>query len=290
MTIQEIYKTWSDQWKKEEIRSHGMFRFPEIVYKIRALDRIWNENEIKLFSEYLKQDDKKWFVANLLAIQKDIPEGLFEPFIDAAIMESDPSFNKEYINPCLRVFGYKNVFELLNQRFENGSDNIKIGVCKAYYWARSPLVRVSEGNGPWKTKGYLSKWNGHYYGDYDWDSGTHYEMTESEVSECKEITNRLLIKRRKLLITEFLRNKDTDIRYHIKLTLPDKLSSFSATNKELAKLYLDELKKDFVPDNYSDLNLKKKLGIFGNNKIVKFFLRKKNERIKKKGLITLKNK
>jgi hypothetical protein len=290
MTIQEIHKIWNEQWEKEEIRSHGKFRFPEIVYEIRELDRIWNENEIKIFSEYLKQDDKKWYVANLFSLQKDIPEQLFEHFIDAAIKETDPSFNQEYINPCLRVFGFERVFELLNQQFKNGSDEIKIGVCKAYYWARSPLVSVSKGNGPWVTKGYLSKWNGYYYGDYDWDNGTHYEMTKSEVSECEKITNKLLIERRKLLIKVFLKNLDTDVRYQIKLTLPNELSSFSLDNKELAKSYFEELEKDFVPDNYSDLQLKKKFGFFANSGLFKYFFRKKNERLEKKGLITLKNK
>lgn len=290
MTIQEIYKTWNEQWEKEEIRSHGKYRFPEIVYVIRKLGRVWNEKEIEIFSEYLKQDDKKWFVANLFALQENIPEQLFEPFIDAAINESDPSLNEEYVSPCLRVFGFERVFELLNQRFQDGNNQTKIGVCKAYYWARSPLVQVSKGNGPWEMKGYFSKWNGHYYGDYDWDTGTHFEMTESEISECEEISNRLLVKRRRLLIEEFLKNQDADVRYQIKLALPDEISSFSSENNELANSYFQELKKGFVPDNYPDLKLKKSLGFFGNNRLVRFFMKKKNERNKKKGLITLKNK
>ncbi len=290
MTVQEIYKKWNDQWEKEEIRSHGKYRFPEIAYEIRESNISWSVEDIKDFAEYLKQDEKKWFVANLFALQETIPDKLFEPFIDAAINEPDPSANEDYINPCLRVFGFEKVFELLNQRFENGNNQIKIGVCKAYYWARSPLVSVSKGNGSWETKGYLSKWNGHYYGDYDWDNEKHFEMTESEISKCKKITTRLLIERRKLLIEEFSENLDIDVRYQIKLALPNDLSSFSLENKEIAKSYFTELGKDFVPNNYSDLKLKKRFGILANSRLFKYFLRKKNERIEKKGLITLKNK
>ncbi|WP_459209258.1 hypothetical protein [Aquimarina rhabdastrellae] len=290
MTIQEIYKTWNEQWDKEEIRSHGMYMFPEIVYEIRELDKIWSKKEIEILSGYLMQDDKKWFVANLFSLQKNIPEQLFEHFIDAAIKETDPSFNQEYINPCLRVFGFERVFKLLNQRFIKGNNQIKIGVCKAFYWARSPLVKVNKGNDTWETKGYLSKWNGYYYGDYDWDNGKYFEMTESQISECKKITNKLLIERRKLLLEEFFKNPDTDVRYQVKLALPNELSSFSLENKELAKSYFIEKEKDFVPDNYSDLQFKKRFGFLAKNSLFKYFLRKNNERIEKKGLITLKNK
>ncbi|WP_020531058.1 hypothetical protein [Flexithrix dorotheae] len=288
MTVKELYNKWNDQLKRGEIRADGIFSFPEIVYEIRESNKIWNDKDINCFTEYLKNNDYKWFVANLFALQENIPEQLLEPFINAAIDEPDPSFNRKFINPCLRVFGFEKVFELLDKRFLEGNKPIKIGVCNAYYWARSPLVYVSNRNGPLETKGYLSKWNGNYYGDYDWDTDSHFEMEELKVLECEKITNRLLAKRRKLLIEEFLSNHDTDLRYHIKLALPDKFTSFSHENKELAISYLEELKKDFVPDHYQELKLKKRLGIFGKNRLVCSFLNWKRRRDRNKELLTFK--
>lgn len=283
MTVQEIHNIWKEQWENEEVRYHGKYGFPEILYEIRESNRSWTNNDIEDFSYYLNEVDKKWFVANLFTLQEKIPEKLFDPFINAGIKEPDPSQNADYINPCLRVFGFERVFDLLDNKFQKGSNEIKIGVCKAYYWARSPLVSVSKSNGPWETIGYLTKWNGHYYGDYDWESGLHFEMTESEVRKCKEIEDRLLIE-------EFLKNHDVDVRYQIKLVLPDKLSSFSKENQGLAKEYFKELKRDFVPNNYSDLTLKKSLGIFRNSRIIRLVLNWRNGQKKKKGIITLKNK
>ncbi len=290
MTVQEIHKIWKEQWENEQVRYHGKYGFPEILYEIRESNRSWTNDEIKVFSDYLNQVDKKWFVANLFAIQKKVPEKLFESFINAGITEPDPSQNADYINPCLRVFGFERVFELLDSKFQNGNNQVKIGVCKLYYWARTPLANVKTGNKPFEIKGYLTKWNGHYYGDYDWESGLHFEMNESEVEKCKEIENRLLIKRKRLLMEEFIKNRNIDVRYQIKLVLPDKLSSFPKENHGLAKEYFRELKRDFVPDNYSDLTLKKNIGIFGNSRVIRFLLNWKNGQKKKKGIITLKKK
>ncbi|MCE7995232.1 MAG: hypothetical protein HEP71_24860 [Roseivirga sp.] len=290
MTVPEIYNIWKAQWEKGEIRVHGIDRFPNISYKLREKKHFWNTKDISVLVDFLKQKDKKWFVANLFAVQKTIPEQLFEPFIDAAINESDPSLNKEYINPCLRVFGFQRVFVLLDQRFREGNNQVKVGVCKAYYWARSPLVKMSKGDGPWETKGHLTKWNGHYYGTYDWENDVFFEMTQLEVAECQKVSAPLYARRNKLLIEEFLHNRDIDVRYQIKLALPERESSFFKLNKALAKAYFQELKNNHVPENSADLKLKKRLGLLGNHRLFRFFVKMKNKRNKKKGLISLKNK
>jgi hypothetical protein len=290
MTLNKIYNIWSLTSEDKDIQSQNTSKFYDIVNDIRNSKYIWSTQDMDTFKAFLKHNEKKWFVVNLFSKLDIIPEQLFQPFIEAAIHETNPSANRYFIEPCLRVFGFERVFESLNLHFQNGNNDTKIGVCKAYYWARSPLVSVSKGDGPCETKGYHLKWNGHYYSDYDRDKGTHYEMTASEVSKCEIVLKTLRKARRKLLLEEFLKNKDTDVRYQIKLRLPDDISSFSSENKALANLYFKVLAKDNVPDNYADLQLKKRLGIFGNNKLIRFFLKKKNDRIKKKGLITLKNK
>jgi len=72
MTVHEIFYIWKTQWTNEEIRCHGKYRFPEILYKIRESNTAWNIEDINVFVEYLTQTDKKWFVANLFAIQEKI--------------------------------------------------------------------------------------------------------------------------------------------------------------------------------------------------------------------------
>lgn len=290
MKINDIYDIWNLMSENEEIQSQNTKRYYEIINTIRKSNRNWSEQEINTFIDFLSHNSKKWFIANLFSKLETIPNELFNPFIVASIEESNPSANRYFIEPCLRVFGFERVFKSLDTYFINGDNQTKIGVCKAYYWARSPLVHVSKGNGPWEVKGYKLIWNGHYYSDYDIDKGTHYEMSESEISECKSKLLKLRAERRKILIEEFLKNKNTDVRYQIKLSLPEEISSFSSENKELANTYFEELERDFVPDNYQDLKLKKSLRFFGINKLLKFFLKRKNDRIKKKGLTTLKNK
>lgn len=243
MTVEEIRNLWHKQWNSQEVRQHGMYQFPEVCYTIRDSNRKWNTAEIETFSKHLGEEDEKWFVANLFSIQETIPESLFEPLLNAAISEPDPSFNEEYITPCLRVFGFERVFGFLDASFVNGNNETKMGVCKAYYWARSPLIKSISGNKSPKIKGYFQKWNGYYYGNYHWETRHFFEMTESEVADCSIIAQNLLTTRQKILLEEFINNNDQNVRKSIKLALPNHLSFFFEPNRDLAKVYFKKLRK-----------------------------------------------
>lgn len=281
MTIEEMYTLW----KKEaaRIRQHPLgsttspSSFLKAILDIRDSKRSWTSEEIATFKEFLLDYESKWFVAQLFSRLEEIPEELFDSFIHASIHKTDPSSNRAYIEPCLRVFGFERVFESLNTCFKQGDNQTKIGVCQAFYWAHSPIVKVKKGDGPWRTTGYFLKWNGERYSTHDLKAETYYEMTPKEVEECQKITNKLLVIRKKLLIEEFLTNTNLDVRYHIKSVLPKNVPEFTLRHKKLEEDYAKALINDFLPDNYSDLQIRKRLGFLGNNKLLRYCLEKKNE-------------
>ncbi len=62
------------------------------------------------------------------------PEVLFDAMLRAGIYERDPSFNKGYLLPCLRLAGPRRVNEALVKYLENGTNDEKAGVASAFYW------------------------------------------------------------------------------------------------------------------------------------------------------------
>jgi len=86
----------------------------------------------------LEDDGKKWFVA---AVFHDypVPKQLFADFLDAAINETNPSFNRQFIEPCVKSTGHRVVNEYLLSIVE-GDDNTKIaGAVAALYWANMQI-------------------------------------------------------------------------------------------------------------------------------------------------------
>ncbi|GAA4273043.1 hypothetical protein U6A24_07190 [Aquimarina gracilis] len=242
MTVPEIYNKWKEQWRNGEFRQPGyvLNRYPEIAYHIRESKRVWSEQDIQIFTDYLGDKEKKRFVANLFAIQEQIPEELFEPFIDASIYDTDPSSNQDYLNPCIRVFGFARVIEMLDFRFLHGDDETKKRVKWAYYWVRSPLVTIVPNDGPERVTAFKEKWNGFYYETYNMKTRSNYEVSEAELAEYKRAVKQTLIRRKRMWMEEFLRNTDEEARKNIKASLPTELSAFSEENQELAKKYLKE--------------------------------------------------
>lgn len=88
---------------------------------------------------------KKQFLALLLREHKEaeLPEAFFALLMRIGVYEADPSFNRSYIEPCLRAFGYRKVLEALLNYLEHGTNREKAGAARALYWAQLPLLLPS---------------------------------------------------------------------------------------------------------------------------------------------------
>jgi hypothetical protein len=76
----------------------------------------------------------------LLRSSDSLAETLFIPILDAAIDEIDPSYNRYFVEPCMKVFGPRRVNEYLLSVVESGTDFRKAGAVNAMYWAHVPLA------------------------------------------------------------------------------------------------------------------------------------------------------
>jgi hypothetical protein len=92
--------------------------------------------EVEWLVETLGDERRKWFVADLAARTQLMPNDLFEPMLRASVEEVDPSFNRRFVDPCMRVFGPRRVNEYLLAVVESADDFHKVGAVNALYWAQ----------------------------------------------------------------------------------------------------------------------------------------------------------
>ena len=83
--------------------------------------------------EALRDRERKWFVAALFKYQP-VPRRLFQPMLDAAVVDVDASSNRLFIEPCVETFGNVAVVGALTAMKASGrvsEQQIKM----ALYWA-----------------------------------------------------------------------------------------------------------------------------------------------------------
>jgi len=86
----------------------------------------------------LGDECRKWLVAEV-ARRARVPEALFGPMLDAAIGETNPSYNRDFVEPCMDAFGPRRVNEYLLDALAAGDDFRKAGAANALYWAAVSL-------------------------------------------------------------------------------------------------------------------------------------------------------
>lgn len=80
--------------------------------------------------------ERRWFLTTVLRKSSQMPNRLFSPMLRAGVYERNPSYNRNYIEPCLRCFGTRAVNkELIESYTLQGSDFEKAGVASAFYWS-----------------------------------------------------------------------------------------------------------------------------------------------------------
>jgi hypothetical protein len=92
--------------------------------------------DISWFKAALAHEQLKFFAAFVLRPPREVPEALYEPMLNAAVHERDPSKNRAFVDPCFETFGGKRVNETLIEWFEKGTDLEKAGAVQALYHAR----------------------------------------------------------------------------------------------------------------------------------------------------------
>ena len=133
----------------------------------------------------LEDDERKWFAAFVIDCAGDMPRRFFGPMLRAAVYERNPSNNRTFVEPCLRRQGVGAVVEALLAYVSEGSDFEKAGAVNALYWAWRPEHATARGTG----------------------------QAANDLSDLAGRQNAVLL-------TEFVRNANVDVRRSIISKLP----------------------------------------------------------------------
>ena len=97
-------------------------------------------DDIRSMMAALADDKRKWLVAEAAARSEGkLAQPFLKPMLDAAINEVNPSYNRSFIDPCLRAFGIRPVNDYLLTVLQTGTDFRKAGAANALYWAQMGL-------------------------------------------------------------------------------------------------------------------------------------------------------
>jgi hypothetical protein len=161
------------------------------------LSRPLSESDVEWFAATLADGDREYFVPFALKQGPNtaaVP--LLEPLLRAAVYDTDLSFNRFFVEPCVRCVGWQKTTQGLLGFLASGSDFEKAGAVNALYWSigySDPVARDIEDAVP--------------------------DPAESEGETPGETWRRL----NAMMLEEFVRNPDLHVRRSIctRLRKPD---------------------------------------------------------------------
>jgi hypothetical protein len=175
--------------------------------------------QLQQFGEQLQQKDdpewllerKKHFLAALLRKEKDphLPETFFPLLMRIAVYEANPSFNRGFIEPCLRAFGYRKVQEDLLTYLMEGTNREKAGAVRAFYWAKLPLLLPEWNdlypNRTWQDQEALKQALEDFWNELEKAQQAFQKMCDEELADLRSTIAITMLK-------EFIENDDIDVR------------------------------------------------------------------------------
>jgi hypothetical protein len=127
MTWDEHYRLWKEVLDKPGQEAHlRMQAARKRVSKNSQDDWLW-------LKESLSDPERKGFVALVFKFQP-VPKRLVPSMLLAGVLTKNLSFNRWFIEPCVRSFGSRRVLEELLRYFDSGTNVEKAGAASAFYW------------------------------------------------------------------------------------------------------------------------------------------------------------
>ncbi len=247
----DILRTFEVYQKQlENIRKNNYYGRPQVLRQFRMHFKGFSDTEISTLKGFLIDNEKKWFVAHLLDNLDTFPTELLNPMLQAAVNESDPGFNNDFVKPCRRVFDYVDIQNILLDIFLGGDKDKKIAVLKVLYWARPTVYSrtVHEGNKKYVQQGYDT-----FFWDYELESfNDDFKVDQNVFAKEYPRQEAIYNEQLKTILEEFYKTTDIELKYQIALQLPKELKDYPEELQTKAKSFLHDKEKQGIPYNISE--------------------------------------
>jgi hypothetical protein len=129
MRFDRYYQVWRDARGRHDL-AHVREPLQEAIKAVASL----TTEEIAWLVQALRDNNRKLFVAYILRQAAVFPQELFEPMLQAAIDELNPSVCRTFVEPCISAFGQVPTIEHLMRVVRMGPDFDKAGAVNAMHW------------------------------------------------------------------------------------------------------------------------------------------------------------
>ena len=138
MDFDQLFESWRAAQAARDDSS-----IEECVRSARRLSSSTGKAAWDWFDASLQHEDRKWFVAAVFDAQP-LPKRLFDRMLHTGVLESNPSFNRQFIEPCVESFGSAPVLSGLLRYLQAGTGEEKAGAASAAYWVPQREGDVSD--------------------------------------------------------------------------------------------------------------------------------------------------
>ena len=129
MNLERIFAEWQATRTSNPAQAHAVV--VEAATTILSID----DGNMRWLAASLTDELRKLFTAALFVEAQAMPEALYEPMVRAAVYETSPLLTQSFVEPCVKAFGAKRVFQSLIDFLEKGTNYEKAGAVNALHWA-----------------------------------------------------------------------------------------------------------------------------------------------------------
>ena len=144
----DIQSALREYIKEENFFAPDYDRENEALQKFQSTHTFLSHAETEYLKNILEDSDdiyEKIFVADLMYLYNPIPDNLLPAMLRNGIKFEDPSFNRIFLRPCIKSFGYGKIEKMLDEIEHNGSTLEKVGVARLRYWLRPIEPEIDDG-------------------------------------------------------------------------------------------------------------------------------------------------
>lgn len=94
---------------------------------------------LRWFQDALRDEERKWVAAAILAIKPDSARPLVKNLLTAGLKEADPSLNRAFVTPLEHVSNWPEIVDFIIEAADQGDNLIRGGVGRLAYWLRRDI-------------------------------------------------------------------------------------------------------------------------------------------------------
>lgn len=236
VSIKYLYQCYLYENRYNLFFGYRPFKNTDLFLKFREDNKgKLNETQEIFLCKLLNGRKSKWFVPTLLEYIDFFSEKLMVALLETAIKVRNPGTlgNRHFLTAAMRVHDLA-VNDYLMNRFKDANKKEKMGILRTFYWVSDRRQYRIYMDGSKETFGSKYSWTGKFF------VNSQLRMSSQEFEDYRIEAEKRYQRRMQLLLREFLKTKDLQLKYCVAKYLPENIKSYPISLKDDAQRFLEE--------------------------------------------------